>query len=209
DTFETLDSAGIPYIGAGDSRERARKLQIEEIAGMKIGFLAASRVIPVTSWDVRNQTPGVFTTYDPTDLLADIKKAKKKCDYVFVIVHWGIEHTTELVDYERPMAHQFIDAGADAVIGAHPHVVQGIECYNGKMIYYSLGNFIFSQSIERTFAVSMKVEPDGITHKLIPAAASNAKTSLLTEEAAKNVYSYMDGLSDTVTVTDKGKVNAK
>ena len=206
DTFETLDDAGIKYIGAGDSKKRAQKLIVIKKEGMKFGFLAASRVIPVVSWDVRNQTPGVFTTYDPADLIDEIKKAKDKCDYLFVMVHWGQEHTTKLKDYERPMAHQFIDAGADVVIGAHPHVLQGVESYNGKMIYYSLGNFIFNETIDRTVAVKITATSDGLKHVLLPARAKSAKTSSLKGDDAGEIFSYIDGLSDTVKVKKNGKV---
>ena len=206
DTFDTLDDAGVEYIGAGDSFERESQLCVIEKEGMKFGFLAASRVIPVVSWDVHNQTPGVFTTYDPTDLIQKIKESKEECDYLFVMVHWGQEHTTNLREYEQPMAHQFIDAGADAVIGAHPHVLQGVESYNGKMIYYSLGNFIFNETIDRTAAVKIIATQDGLKHVLLPAKARSAKTSALQGDEAEAVLSYIDGLSDTITVKKNGRV---
>lgn len=153
DTFTTLENAGIAYTGAGRSYEDACRLIRFEKNGKSFGFLAASRVIPVVSWNVENGAPGVFCTYDTTHLVEEIKKAKQQCDYVFVAVHWGVEHTDELTGYQPVMARQFIDAGADGVIGSHPHVLQGMEFYQGKPIFYSLGNFIFNREIERTAAV--------------------------------------------------------
>ena len=140
DTFDTLSDAGIAYTGAGRSINEASGLIIQEVNDKKIGFLAASRVIPVASWDVRNSQPGVFTCYDTTALIEAIKAAKSQVDYLCVCVHWGKEHTTRLTDYQAPNGHAYIDAGADIVIGAHPHVLQGIEFYNGKPIFYSLGD---------------------------------------------------------------------
>lgn len=206
DTFTTLTDAGIDYTGAGTDREDASKLLTYEINGETYGILAASRVIPVASWNVDNAQPGVFCTYDTTQLVAAIQEAKESCDYVFVCVHWGVEHTSELTDYQTAMAHAFIDAGASAVIGAHPHVLQGIEYYNGAPIFYSLGNFIFNQTIDSTAAVRFVVEDGEMTVQLIPATASGAKTSLATEEKANAIYSYLEGLSSTITIDDQGIV---
>ena len=80
DTFATLDEAGILYAGAGDTKERAEQLQIIEVNGQKIGFLAATRVIPVSEWNIEYGQPGLFTTYDDTRLTACIKEAKEFCN---------------------------------------------------------------------------------------------------------------------------------
>ena len=100
-------------------------------------------MIPEASWNASRYNSGVFTTYDASQLVEEIKKAKESCDFVAVLVHWGIERNTLPEDYQKTLARQYIDAGADAVIGSHPHVLQGIEYYQGKPIFYSLGNFIF------------------------------------------------------------------
>ena len=200
-TFATLSGAGISYTGAGTSLEDASKLVVIEKNGRKIGFLAASRVIPYSNWDVRNAQPGIFTCYDPTDLIADVSAAKASCDDLFVCVHWGTERTTQLSDYQTQMAHQLIDAGADAVIGAHPHVLQGMEYYNGKLICYSLGNFIFNQTIDQTAAMQFTIASDGtISARAIPAFASSATTQLASGDTAAAIYQTIANLSPTVSV---------
>lgn len=209
DTFTTLDGAGIDYTGAGASVEDASKLLTYEINGKTYGILAASRVIPVGSWNVENSQPGVFCTYDPTLLVEKIKAAKETCDYVFVCVHWGVEHTDELTDYQQSMAHQFVDAGADAVIGAHPHVLQGIEYYEGKPIFYSLGNFIFNQNIDSTVAVRFTISGDSMQTQLIPATASGAKTSLANDSKKESIYTYLESISSTVQIDENGKLDEK
>ena len=209
DTFTTLDGAGIDYTGAGTSVEDASKLLTYEINGKTYGILAASRVIPVGSWNVENSQPGVFCTYDPTLLVEKIKAAKETCDYVFVCVHWGVEHTDELTDYQQSMAHQFVDAGADAVIGAHPHVLQGIEYYEGKPIFYSLGNFIFNQNIDSTVAVRFTISGDSMQTQLIPATASGAKTSLANDSKKESIYTYLESISSTVQIDENGKLDEK
>ncbi len=207
DTFTTLENAGIAYTGAGRSYEDACRLIRFEKNGKSFGFLAASRVIPVVSWNVENGAPGVFCTYDTTHLVEEIKKAKQQCDYVFVAVHWGVEHTDELTGYQPVMARQFIDAGADGVIGSHPHVLQGMEFYQGKPIFYSLGNFIFNREIERTAAVEITVTPENeMQIRLIPASAENAYTHSVTGEEAQAIFRYLDDLSETATVDENGMV---
>ena len=91
--------------------------------------------------------PGYSTTYDPSILLNEIKAAQGQCDYLVVYVHGGIERNTQPEEYQRTLARQYIDAGADLVVGSHPHVLQGIEYYKGKPILYSLGNFVFGSVI--------------------------------------------------------------
>ena len=208
DTFTTLSDAGIEYTGAGTSREDASKLIVKEVNGKKYGFLAASRVIPVGSWNVDNSQPGVFTCYDTTALCNAITAAKTQVDYLFVCVHWGVEHTTELTDYQVDNGHAYIDAGADAVIGSHPHVLQGMEYYNGKPIFYSLGNFIFNENINSTMAVKFVFNEAGdVTVSLLPAYASSAKTYLAEGEKAAGILNYVNGLSSTVNVAEDGTLS--
>ncbi len=208
DTFTTLEGAGIEYTGAGNSLEEASKLIIREDAkGRKFGFLAASHVIPVGSWNVLNSQPGEFCFYDETDLLNSIAAARSQVDYLFVMVHWGVEHTTELTDYQTNDGHKFIDAGADAVIGMHSHCLQPVEMYNGKPIFYSLGNFIFNQNIKHGGggAVELTVDADdNISYRIIPIMASGACTSV--DESG---YSYVESISSNVAVGADGTISQK
>lgn len=208
DTMDTLDEAGILYAGAGKDKERAAQLQVMEAGGLRIGMLAASRVIPVAEWNIDNHQPGVFCTYDPASLLARIRESKKECDYLFVYVHWGIERNTMPEEYQKNMARQYIDAGADAVIGSHPHVLQGIEFYKEKPIFYSLGNFIFNQEIAQTMAVQLEVEKGKTTAvRILPASASGAKTSLAEGEQAQQIYRSVEAVSDGIRIDEEGSVS--
>ena len=208
DTFTTLTNAGIDYTGAGNSLEDASKLIVKTDAkGRTYGFLAASHVIPVGSWNVLNAQPGEFCFYDETDLLNAIKAADSQVDYLFVMVHWGVEHTTDLTDYQPNDGHKFIDAGADAVIGMHSHCLQPVEMYNGKPIFYSLGNFIFNQTIKSGGggAVEFSVdENDNVTYRIIPITASGACTRI--DPAG---YSYVQSISQGITVDENGVISVE
>ena len=146
DTIRVLDEAGILHAGAGENLDEAKALKTIEAGGKTFGFLAASRVFPKGYWAAGPDHPGMLTAYDSTVLLEEIQKAKESCDFLTVYVHWGIERRTEPESYQRTLGQQYIDAGADLVIGSHPHVLQGIEYYKGKPLVYSLGNFVFGST---------------------------------------------------------------
>ena len=208
DTCRVLDEAGILHVGAGENLDEAKKLEIIEAGGRKFGFLAASRVFPKGSWAAGENHGGMLTAYDSTVLLQEIKKAKEICDFLTVYLHWGIERNTEPEEYQRTMGQQYIDAGADLVIGSHPHVLQGIEYYKGKPIVYSMGNFVFGSSIPKTMLLSVTVPKEGEPSLvLIPGTSSGGYTRTLTEESEKqNFYQYMEEISFGITIDEKGRV---
>ncbi|GAA6269729.1 CapA family protein [Enterocloster alcoholdehydrogenati] len=208
DTCDTLDQAEIYHVGAGRNLEEAKQPAVLTAKGKKIGFLGASRVIPVASWNAAAAAPGLLTTYDPTLLLEEIRTLKETCDYVVVYVHWGIERSERPEAYQRSLGQQYIDAGADLVIGSHPHVLQGIEYYKGKPIVYSLGNFIFGSSIPKT--ALLQAEWDGRETKLslIPGVSSAGYTRMLqTQDETREFYEYMTGISYGVAVNENGQVS--
>lgn len=210
DTFDTLEGAGIDYMGAGIDLSRASALITKEIGDKTFGFLAASRVIPVVSWDVQNASPGVFTTYDPTKLVAAIEAARSSCDYLTVFVHWGIERDAYPQDYQVTMAKQYIDAGADLVIGSHPHVLQGISYYKEKPVFYSLGNFIFNRDIPKTAAVKVTIDSEQEpVIQLIAATASNARTVACDGAEKTAIYDYLEEISTGISIDDDGILSPK
>lgn len=205
DTFDTLDEAGIDYMGAGTDLARASALITKKAGGKTFGFLAASRVIPVVSWDVQNSSPGVFTTYDPSRLIAAIEAARESCDYLTVFVHWGIEREEYPQDYQVSMAKQYIDAGADLVIGSHPHVLQGISYYKDKPVFYSLGNFIFKREIPKTAAVKVTIDGENEpTIRLIAGTASNARTIACEGTQKSDIYDYLESISTGISIDEDG-----
>jgi len=179
DSISALNEAGIKYVGAGEDLEEAKKLEIVEVGGRKIGFLGTSRVYMATSWAAGENHPGVFSTYDPALPLEEIRKADELVDYLVVYVHWGIERNTQPENYQRVMGQQYIDAGADIVIGSHPHVLQPLEYYDGKPIMYSMGNFVFGSSIPSTELLKIEISAeDEMTVTEIPCTSSGGYTRL-------------------------------
>ena len=149
------------------------------IVGQKtIVFLGTSRVYMDTSWAAGDSHPGVFSTYDTTLPLKAIREARDACDYLVVYVHWGVEREETPKDYQRAMGRAYIDAGADLVVGSHPHVLQPVEEYNGKTIVYSLGNFVFGSSIPNTALLKVVWGGNGADVSLIPCTSSGGYTKL-------------------------------
>lgn len=131
-TKKFLEQAGIAYM---DSKNIEKSYVLRNIEGKKIAFVGIDetvQVIPLTSF------------YEV------IRKLDVENDYVVVNIHWGLEY--ELVESanQRSIAHKLIDSGADVIVGHHPHVVQPMEVYKGKVIFYSLGNFVFDQNFGNT-----------------------------------------------------------
>ena len=210
DTCLTLDQAGIRYVGAGNDLNRAKQLEVMEVQGKKIGFLGASRVVPYGDWVATDSRSGLFLTYDPAQLLKEIEDAREQCDYLVVYVHWGIERNEKPESYQKTMGRQYIDAGADLVIGSHPHVLQGIEFYNGKPIFYSMGNFVFGSSIPKTMLLQVDVSGEDVSISLIPGTSGAGYTRTLEDASKKReFYNYLESISFDITIDDDGVVHSK
>ncbi|GAB4295964.1 MAG: CapA family protein [Myxococcota bacterium] len=152
ETIKTLKEGGIGYFGAGMNIKEARAPAILEVRGKKIGFvgylhLGNHSIEPEIIWATAD-SPGMAGHPSNTDMVSamvkeDIKSLSEKTDIQVVVFHWGRETKNYPLDYQKRLARDAIDSGADAVIAHHPHVLQGIEVYRGVPIFYSLGNFIF------------------------------------------------------------------
>jgi len=206
DTFSTLDNAEIDYIGAGETLDRAKAPVYYTFGDTTIAYVAASRVVYAMDWYATDTSLGMIGTYDPTLFLSSIEEAATNSDFVVAYVHWGVERTNYPVDYQQKQAKQYIDAGADIVIGCHPHVMQGIEYYKGKPIAYSLGNFWFNNSTKESGLIKVYLENDGTFRtQLLPVMADSTYTYILQDEDQKNAYfDFMEEISYGVTFDKDG-----
>lgn len=216
DTIETLNSVNISSIGAGPNLEEAKKAYITEIQGKKIAILATCRFVVDTQWYATNDSPGVLTTYDTTPYFKIIKeeitrlKEEEKCDFVAIYVHFGTEKQNTPNNNQSIIAHGYIDAGADLVIGSHAHTLQGIEFYNGKPIYYNLGNFLFSSYQVDTMIVNISINEDNsCTTSIVPCIAKNYKVESAQEEEYNRILNYIESISINASIDEYGNVVEK
>lgn len=182
DTIEIVRKTGVEVFGAGKDIDEARKPSIVECKGARIAFLSYTSVLTVGYWADVNK-PGcapmrALTFYEEVEpdqpgnpprihsfankgdkaaLIDDIKKAKSQADLVFVSTHWGLHfQEAEIAEYQKEYAYAAIDAGADAILGHHPHILKAIEIYRGKPILYSMGNFAFELHIPDSILYSAR-----------------------------------------------------
>ena len=147
DTFVRLKIAGIDFVGADLNEDGAFSTTVKQIKETKIAFLAYTNLGPY-GWRAGSNNPGI-AWIDENDFLKikeDIKNAKQESDVLIVSLHAGIEYETEPNQFQKDFSKMAIDAGADLVIGHHPHAVQSYEKYKNGWIFYSLGNFVFDQA---------------------------------------------------------------
>lgn len=144
DTMANLRRAGIAFAGAGEDLAEAGRPAFLNANGQTVALVAATRVLPTTAWRAGPRRAGLAGAYDPGPVLREIRAARTAADLVIIYLHWGKERALRPSPYQRTLARQCIDAGADLVVGAHPHVLQGFEYYRGRLIAYSLGNFVFT-----------------------------------------------------------------
>jgi poly-gamma-glutamate synthesis protein (capsule biosynthesis protein) len=147
-TKEYLDQAKVGYFGALDYPKSVSR----EIQGIKMTFVNY------------NEFAALDEVINKKSTLEEIQKAKGFSDIIIVYCHWGVEYADSPTEQQINLAHEFIDEGADLVAGSHPHVIQPLEIYKGKRIYYSLGNFIFDQyfskETENGLGVVVSIEPN-------------------------------------------------
>lgn len=145
DSLERLIDAGISPVGVGDEYQ-AFSPAIKTVNNTRLAFFAYTDQMPV-SLQAKGESLGiaVINKDNLTKIKADIELAKQLADIVVVSFHWGTEYAKEPGSEQVNLARDMIDAGADLIIGHHPHVVQKYEKYKDGYIFYSLGNFIFDQ----------------------------------------------------------------
>ena len=210
DTLETLDNAAIARVGAGSNLEEANRSVSYIINGCKVAYLAASRAENLRLTPLATEkSEGVCSCYgDSEEFIENIKKAAVRNDYVVVYVHWGTEYSTELQSSQKELARKYIDAGADAVIGAHPHILQGMEFYNGKPIVYSLGNFLFNTKTLDSGMAVLRIENGGIGLRFIPGRQINSELKYVKIETERKIlFSRLISISPApIEIDSEGNV---
>lgn len=145
DTLEALKKSGIRTVGAGKDADAALEPVFLKAAGITLGFVGYS-TFPAEGYFFSADKPDVAHPAKE-QIMDQIKRAKLNCDLLVVSFHWGREFDFYPGEQQKILAHEAVDNGADLVVGHHPHVLQGIEKYKGKLVFYSLGNFIFDRQI--------------------------------------------------------------
>ena len=210
DTLQTLKDAEMPFVGAGANLEEASAPVYFIVNDMKIAFVSATQIERLDNPDTKGateSTPGVFRCWNVEKLLQTVEKAKTESDFVIVYIHWGTENTEEIDWAQDKQAREIVEAGADLIIGDHPHILQKIEILNGVPVIYSLGNFWFNSRPIDTGMVKVTLTEDGLqSYQFIPCLQSNCRTTLLSGEEKERVLGEMRRMSEGVQIDAEGYV---
>lgn len=205
DTMERLSAAGIVHAGVGENIFEARRPRILQSKGVKVAFLAYTEVgegftytrVP-HQWAATPELPGAAPAR--ADFLRlDVKTVRREADLVIVSMHWGKEYDHKPTDFQKALGRIAMDAGADLVIGHHPHVIQGIEFRGRGVIAYSLGNFIFDQeTYNRRQGLVLKAAFDrGGLRQLAfkPTLIRRCQPEVATGDTGREIINLLAGLS--------------
>ncbi len=160
-TLEVLHNAGLDTVGTYKSDEESRTFLIRDINGIKTGFIAYS--YGTNGLPVPQEHPYLFNFLEKDKVLADIAALRPEVDVLVLILHWGVEYTPKPTTEQTETAYEFFEAGADVILGSHPHVIQDMEIIRIKdkdrFVVYSMGNFISHQiGQKRNSGVLLKIK---------------------------------------------------
>lgn len=144
DTITNLNKNSLDIAGAGLNQNEARAPKLIKKNDLTFAFFAFVVDVPFGGIVNFDNTPAPAQA-SINEITEEIKKIRPSVDFIIVSFHWGLEYASHPTEKQKELAHKSIDAGADLILGHHPHVLQGIEKYHDKYIFYSLGNFVFDQ----------------------------------------------------------------
>lgn len=166
DTLKALDGAGVLHAGAGLTENEAAKMAEMEVDGVSIAFFSWTDIVPDYFLAFGDEPGVVSARMNMADACKRVSEAKATHDIVIVAMHWGVEYEDYITDYlQSEPAHQLVDAGADVILGNHPHVIEGIEFYKGALIAYAHGNCVFWQKYDHThesYLLSFDMTDEGV-----------------------------------------------
>ncbi len=208
DTMTTLEEAGITYVGAGRNLQEARRPVYYIINNMKIAIVSATQIERLDNPDTKGATDsgaGVFRCWNGDKLLETVREARENSDFVIVYLHWGTENE-ETIDWaQEKQAAEVAEAGADLIVGSHPHCLQQISVVRGIPVMYSLGNFWFNSRTMDTGILKVAIDENGLrSYQFIPCLQSGSRTTPLQGAEKKRIIDHMREISVRVQIDDAG-----
>jgi poly-gamma-glutamate synthesis protein (capsule biosynthesis protein) len=214
DMLESFEAIKMPYVGAGRNLADAKKPYYLTLPnGYRVAFVNATRA---EKWGIDTPgatatTGGVLLCYNTAEFIDTIKTAKANADYVITIIHWGTEESHRLEQVQKTTAKDYLNAGADIIVGGHAHTLQGIDYNGGKPIVYNLGDFIFNDETEDTGILQIKfLAEGGVKFYFLPGQQKSVFTSLLSGDArTKKINQILSWDGSNAKILTDGEIVAK
>jgi len=205
DTISRLKAAGIKYAGAGGNLAEADKACVAGPEWAPFVVIAASDVVP-KGFEAKADKPGISSMKNDNAFLRRVKEVRAKYPNAVLVLslHWGTEATYVPNTRQKTLAHRLIDAGADLIIGHHPHRIQGVEFYKDRPIFYSLGNFQFDTNPpgDESFIAKL-VYRDGsripLSVSVKPVKIANGGIPVVLEPGSQDYGAVLDRLNKLCT----------
>ena len=210
DTITNLKKYKLGYSGAGKNEQEAFKAYSTTVKGKRVSIISVSRVLPSSEWFARGSHAGIAHAYEDEPMMTYVKNTVAHSDYTLVMVHWNRERMDYPEPYAREMAKKFIDAGVSAVIGGHSHSLMGVEYYKQAPIFYSLGNFVFTNSSSskgrETMIVNLTLNKKKVDVKITPAKIIEGQPNLMGDSYNQYIRNKISDLSYNAKVNANGTV---
>ena len=213
DTIKYLKDAGITPMGAGENASDAHKSVTQNINNRDITVLNYMDSNNFAEYDYQSlpyandSSPG-YSAYNSEDAKKQISEARGNgSDFIMVSMHFGNEYSMSPNTDQEKIAHELIDYGADIVVGAHPHVPQGVEMYKGKPICYSLGNFMFDLGTESTlndYMIKVELVNDTCVLTLYPVNINGYLPHIMSPDDGKTFLNGLSPQCKELNITDDG-----
>lgn len=197
DTLASLRENGVAIVGAGENAAAARAPVMVAVGDLNVASLAYSMI--GRDWIYATDTESGIAPLNPMVVAQDVARARGGADVVLVSVHWGVEYQPVPCPRQRQLARELIDAGADVILGHHPHVPGSIELYRGRPIFYSLGNFLFGHDHaawnRNNMIASIEIEDGRVARAAVTPIGGVYQPRLLDEDAAWRFHEHLGAIS--------------
>ena len=211
DTLTALDNVGVARIGAGVNIEEAsHPVYYISQSGLKVAIIAATEIERLDNPDTKGATetsPGVFRCLDITKLQNRIREAKGEGAFVIVCIHWGTENQEEIDWWQQKQGPEIAEAGADLIVGGHPHILQKIGYIGSVPVVYSLGNYLFNSKTLDTGLLQVEVHNDhSMNLKFVPAIQTGCTVHEATDGEKARILQHLRDISAGVNIDEDGNI---
>ena len=210
-TIELLAAAEVDHAGAGMNLDQAYAPALASVGSTSIAIVSISRVLPDSSWTASASRPGLASAYHPfvDDSVEAVANASQLAEFVVVMVHWGVELAHCPEQYQLDLAEEWAAAGADLIVGSHPHVLQGVDKIGDTWVIFSTGNFAFpsaySEDTTQAALFEVSITSEGVQLAATPLRIVEGSPTIAGVDDRQTVLGTLNARSWNVAFDSSGR----